>query len=87
MKKKFTEAQILTILKEGETGISVTDICRKHSIVNSTYYTWKDKYSGMTISDLVEFKRLKEENSRLKKMYADVCLEHKILKEIVEKKL
>lgn len=57
------------------------------SLGEDYYYTWKDKYSGMTVSDLVEFKRLKDENSRLKKMYADVCLEHKILKEIVEKKL
>lgn len=87
MKKKFSESQIINILKEGEAGISVTDLCRKYGIVNSTYYSWRDKYSGMTISDLAELRRLKEENSRLKKMYADICLEHTILKDIVEKKL
>lgn len=87
MKKKFSETQIINILKEGEAGISITDICRKQGIVNSTYYTWRDRYSGMTISDLAELRKLKEENSRLKKMYADISLEHRILKDIVEKKL
>ena len=87
MKKKFSETQIINILKEEEASIELTDICRKYGIVNSTYYTWRDRYSGMTISDLAVLKKLKEENSRLKKMYADVCLEHKILKDIVEKKL
>jgi putative transposase len=87
MKKKFSESQIINILKEGEAGLGVTEICRKYGIVNSTYYTWRDKYAGMTIADLAELKALKQENARLKRMYADVCLEHRILKDIVEKKL
>lgn len=87
MKKKFSETQIINILKEGESGLGVTEICRKYGIVNSTYYTWRDKYAGMTIADLVEFRALKQENARLKRMYADICLEHRILKDIVEKKL
>lgn len=86
-KRKFTESQIIGILKEGESGISVADLCRRHGIVNSTYYSWRSKYGGMTVAELKKLKELEDENRKLKNMYANLSLEHEILKDIVEKKL
>ena len=87
MKKiTFTESQILGILKEQEQGIKVTEICRKHGISDATFYNWKNKYSGMTVSELKRMKELEYENSRLKRMYADLSLENAALKDIVTKK-
>jgi len=85
-KSKLSESKIVAILKEGETGIAVEEICRKHSIAHSTYYKLKSKYAGMEMSDLKKLKQLEEENRRLKHMYADVCLDNKILKDVIEKK-
>ena len=85
--KRFTENQIIKILKEAEAGISVTDLCRKHGFSSSTFYKWKAKYGGMDASALRRLKELEEENRRLKQMYAELSLEHKVLKDIVEKKL
>lgn len=88
MKKlKLSEAKIFEILKEGESGIIVDEICRKHSISPSTYYKLRSKYSGMEVSDLRKLRQLEEENNRLKNMYADLSLEHKVLKDVLEKKL
>lgn len=85
-KSRFTESQILGILKEQEQGIKVSDICRKHGISDATFYQWKSKYSGMTVNELMRLKELEYENSRLKRMYADLSLENAALKDIVSKK-
>lgn len=85
-KNKLTEPQIMLLLKESEAGVPVADICRKYAIANSTFYKLKAKYGGMERSDLRRLKNLEEENRRLKQMYADMSLEHRILKDIVEKK-
>jgi putative transposase len=87
MKKiKFSETQILNILKEQEQGIKVADICRNHGISDATFFNWKKKYSGMTVQELKRLKELEYENSRLKRMYADLSLENAALKDIVSKK-
>lgn len=83
---KFSESQILNILKEQEQGIKVADICRKHGISDATFYNWKSKYSGMTVNELKRLKELEYENSRLKSMFADLSLENAALKDIVSKK-
>jgi len=84
---KFSEHQILAILKQQEVGSKVSDICREHGISDATFFNWKAKYSGMSASDLKRLKELEEENSRLKKMYADISLIHQAYKDAVEKKL
>jgi len=86
-KKRFSEAQIVKVLKEADTGIPVTDLCRQHGFSKSSFYHWKAKYAGMDVSSLRKLKELQEENRRLKEMYAELSLDHKILKDIVEKKL
>lgn len=87
MKKiKFSESQILAILKEQEQGLKVSEICRKHGISDATFYNWKNKYSGMTINELKRLKELEYENSRLKRMFANLSLENEALKDIVTKK-
>ncbi|MBP7508193.1 MAG: transposase [Prolixibacteraceae bacterium] len=87
MKKiRFSEAQILKILKEQEQGSKVSDICRKHGISDATFYNWKGKYSGMSVNELKRLKDLEYENSRLKRMFADISLENEALKDIVSKK-
>jgi putative transposase len=84
---KFSETQIVNILKEAEAGIPVTELSRKHGFSQSAFYKWKGKYSGMDTSALRRMKELEEENRRLKQMYADLSLEHQALKDIVQKKL
>jgi putative transposase len=86
-KSRFTEVQIVKILKEYESGKSTKDICREYGIAAPTFYSWKQKYGGMDTQQLKELKALQEENSRLKRMYADLSLDHRILKDIIEKKL
>jgi len=86
-KKRFTEHQIIKILKEAEAGVPIPDLCRQHGFSKSSFYKWRAKYSGMDASDLKRLKDLEEENRKLKQMYADLSLEHKVLKDIVEKKL
>jgi putative transposase len=86
-KSKFTETQIVKALKEYENGRSSEDICRELSINRATFYNWKKKYGGMDASHLKRLKELEEENRKLKTMYADLSLDHRILKEIIEKKL
>jgi len=84
---KFSETQIVNILKEAEAGIPVPELSRKHGFSQSAFYKWKAKYSGMDASALKRLKELEEENRRLKQMYADLSLEHQALKDIVQKKL
>jgi putative transposase len=87
-KTRFTESQIINILKEGESGaLTVPELCRKHNVGQSTYYKWKSKYGGMQASDLTRMRELEAENAKLKKMFADVSLQNMALKDIVEKKL
>lgn len=86
-KSRFSETQILAILKEADAGVPLADLLRKHGISKSTYYKWKAKYAGMQASDLRRLRELEEENRRLKKMYAELSLDHEVLKDIVEKKL
>lgn len=86
-KSRFSANQIIKILKEGENGTPLADLCRQYGFGKSTYYAWKAKYGGMEASDLRRLKELEEENQRLKEMYAELSLEHKVLKDVVEKKL
>jgi|TARA_B100000809_G_C14687498_1_gene369230 putative transposase len=85
-KSRFTETQIVSILKEVEAGLKVEQVCRNHGISSATYYNWKSKYGGMEASDVKRLKALEEENSRLKKMYANLSLEHEAVKELIVKK-
>lgn len=86
-KSKFTESQITQALKEYEAGKNVLDLCRELKINRNTLYNWKKKYSGMDSELLRRFKELERENSELKRMYADLSLDHRILKNVIEKKL
>ena len=86
-RSRFTESQIVAILKEADAGMMVKDICRKHGISDATYYNWKSKYGGMEASDLKRIKELEEENTRLKRMYADLALENTAMKDVIAKKL
>jgi putative transposase len=84
---RFTETQIIAILKEADAGVLVKDLCRKHGISDATYYNWKSKYGGMAASDLKRMKEMEGELSKLKRMYADLALENRALKDLIEKKL
>lgn len=86
-KSRFSDHQILQILKQGEAGMKVADICREHGISQATYFKWKSKYGGMEASDVKRLQELETENRRLKQMFADLSLDHQLLKELLEKKL
>ena len=86
-KSKFTESQIVTTLKQVEGGRHVKDVCRELGISDATYYVWKSKYGGMEAADVRRLKDLEEENSRLKRMFADLSLENMALKDVIAKKL
>lgn len=86
-KSKFTESQIVHTLKQVEAGRQVKDVCRELGISEGTYYVWKSKYGGMEAADIRRLKELEEENSRLKRMYADLALEVTALKDVIAKKL
>jgi putative transposase len=86
-KTRFTESQIVSILKQQELGSRVGDLCREHGISEATFYNWKAKYGGMDASQLKRLKNMEEENNLLKKMYADLSLIHHALKDAVAKKL
>ncbi len=85
-KSRFSENQIITILKAAEAGIPVADLCRQHGIGKSTFYKWKSKYGGLEASQLNRLRELEAENRRLKAMYAELSLEKRVLKEALEKK-
>ena len=85
-KSRFTETQIINILKESENGLLVAEICRKHGMSEAIFYKWRAKYGGMDVSLMKQFKTLEEENRRLKKMYAEERLKADILQEAIEKK-
>jgi putative transposase len=81
-KLKFTESQIVGILGEGESGLPVAEVCHKHGISNATYYQWKSKCSGVSASELKRIKDLEAENSKLKRMYAELALENRAIKDV-----
>jgi putative transposase len=86
-KTRFTETQIVAILKSADAGLKVKDLCREHGISEATYYNWKSKYGGMEASDVKRMKELEAENAKLKRMYADLALENRAMKDLIEKKL
>lgn len=85
-RSKFTESQIIAILKQNESGIPVPELCREHGISSATFYKWRSKYSGMDASLIKRMKELEEENRRLKKMYAEERLKSQIRQEALEGK-
>jgi len=85
-RSKFTDSQIMAILKQNESGIPVPELCREHSISSATFYKWRSKYGGMDASLIRRMKELEEENRRLKKMYAEECLKSQIRQEALEGK-
>lgn len=84
-RSKFTETQIVNILKLAEKGVKVTDICREHGISSATYYQWKSKYGGLEASDLKRLREIEAENAKLKKMYAELALENAAIKDLLGK--
>ena len=86
-KSRFTETQIVSILKEADAGGGVKEICRKHGISEATFYNWKSRYGGMSASELRRLRETEGELGKLKRMYADLALENRALKDLIEKKL
>ena len=86
-KTKFTEEQIAFALRQAETGTRVGEVCRKMGISEATFYNWKKKYGGLGVSELRRLKQLEEENSRLKRMVADLSLDKQMLQDVLQKKL
>ena len=86
-KSRFTETQILGVLGEGDAGMPVAEVCRKHGISTATYYQWKSKFAGMSVSELKRVKELEAKNARLKRMYADLALENAAIKDVLSRKL
>lgn len=86
-RKQFTESQIVSALKQQEGGIAVKDIARDLGISEATFYNWKSKYGGMEASDVKRLKELEAENAELKKMYAEMSIENRAMKNLIEKKL
>jgi putative transposase len=84
--KRFTEEQIIGILKQAQSGMKIVDLCRMHGISDATFYTWRTKYGGMEVSDAKRLKELETENRRLKQMLAEAMLDNKVLKDVVSKK-
>ena len=85
-KTRFTEEQIIGVLKEAETGMKVKDVWRKHGISDATFYTWRSKYGGMDVSEARKLKQLEAENAKLKHMLADSMLDNRVLKDRLAKK-
>jgi putative transposase len=85
VRKKYSEQQIIAVLREGEAGAKLGDLCRKYGMSEGTYYNWKTKYAGLTISELKRLKTLEEENRRLKQIVAEQALDNRALKELLSK--
>ena len=86
-KSKFSEAQIFKILQEQESGLTVEEVSRKHSITTATFYRWKNKYSGMDLNQAKKLKAMEDELRQYKQMYSELARENFILKDVIEKKL
>jgi len=85
-RSRFTEEQVVAILREQEAGIATADLCRKHGISTATFYAWKAKYGGMEVSEARRLKALEDENTKLKKLLADAMLDNAALKDLMTKK-
>jgi putative transposase len=86
-KSRFSEQQIISILKQADAGVKVQDLCRQFGISDATYYKWKSKYGGMEAADIKRLREIEAENGKLKRMFADLALENRALKDLIEKKL
>lgn len=86
MKKRFTDEQIIGVLKEAEAGAKVAELCRKYGISDATYYNWKARFGGMTVSEAQRLKALEAENNKLKKLLAEAMLDNAALKDVVGRK-
>jgi putative transposase len=86
-KSKFSESQIVSILKEAEAGIPVPDLLRKHGISKATFFNWRSKYGGASVADVKRLRELEAENAKLKRMYADLALENAAIKDVLNRKL
>ena len=86
-KSKFSDTQIVSILKQAEAGIPVKEVCRQHQISSACYYKWKSRFGGLSVSELRRNRELETENSKLKRMYAEMAMENHALKDLIEKKL
>lgn len=86
-KSKFTESQIVSVLKEGEAGVGIAELTRKHGISKATYFNWRSKYAGVTVNELKRLKELETENAKLKRMFADLALENAAIKDVLSRKL
>ena len=83
--RQYTEEQIISVLREGEAGAKIADLCRKYGMSDATYYNWKSKYAGLTVSELKRLKALEEENRRLKQIVGEQALDIRALKELLSK--
>ena len=86
-RSKFSDTQIVSILKQAEAGLPVKEVCRQHQISSACYYKWKSKFGGLSVSELRRNRDLEAENSKLKRMYAEMAMENHALKDLIEKKL
>ena len=86
MKKRFTEEQIIGFLREAESGLPVAELCRRHGFSETSYYLWRSKFGGMSVSDAKRLKELESENGRLKRLLSDALLENEVTKEALRKK-
>ena len=86
-KSRFTEPQIVEILKQGEAGVPVADLARKHGISRATHFNWRSKYAGVSVNELKRMKDLEAENAKLKRMYAELALENAAIKDVLSRKL
>ena len=86
-KSRFSESQIVAILKEGDAGVPVAQVLRQHGISQATYYNWKAKYGGASVAELRRLRELEAENAKLKRMYADLALENAAIKDVLSRKL
>jgi putative transposase len=86
-KSRFSESQIVGILKEAESGVPVGDLLRRHAISKATFFKWRSKYAGATVNDVKRLRELEAENTKLKRMYADLALENAAIKDVLGRKL
>ncbi len=84
-RQKYTDEQVINILREGEAGARINKLCRRHGVSDDTYHRWKAKYAGLTLSELKRLKTLEDENRRLKQIVADQALDNRVLKELLSK--
>ena len=85
-KSRFTEAQIMGVLRQVEGGLALADVCREHAISSATFYKWRSRYGGMDASMIADMKAMEDENRRLKKMFAELSMQNELLKEALGKK-